>query len=169
MVALVAERDTAVADLRAARVEADEVQGTIEDGEAELARLRAGDVGDPRAHLRHVVHPQDPAEIRRSRILDVWSAVSVALGLLLLAVLVLTGTASLWAGLLVIGAAYLAIEAIVRRRFLRLLLDVTMLLAVLSVLILVLQDLALFLAAALLAIGIVILRDNVRELRRSGQ
>jgi hypothetical protein len=35
--------------------------------------------------------------------------------------------------------------------------------------ILVLQDLALFLAAALLAIGIVILRDNVRELRRSGE
>jgi hypothetical protein len=169
MGALVAERDSAVANLRSARIQADEAQATIEDMEAELARLRAGDLGDSRAHLRHVVHPQDPAEIRRSRILDVWSAVSVALSLLLLAVLLLTDTAGLWVGLLVIGAAYVAIEAIVRRRLLRLLLDATILLAVLSVLILVLQDVALFLAAALLAIGLVILRDNVRELRHSGQ
>lgn len=161
------ERDRAVAELRALRVRVDETLAAIEDSQAELARVREGDAGDPRAHLRHVVHPQDPAAIRRSRLLDVWSAVSVALAVLLLGVLLITGAAPWWLGLVVIAAGYVAIEALVRRRFLRLLLDLTILLAIVGAAILLSTSLVVFVALGLLAIGVIILRDNVRELRRA--
>ncbi len=164
---MAAERDQVVAQRRGLRVRVDGTLATIEDSQAELARVRAGDPGDPRAHLRHVVHPQDPAAIRRSRLLDVWSAVSVALAVLLLGALLITGAAPWWLGLVVIAAGYVAIEALVRRRFLRLLLDLTILLAIVGAAILLYTSLAVFVALGLLAIGFVILRDNVRELRRA--
>jgi hypothetical protein len=164
---IAAERDRVVAELRGLRVRVDGTLATIEDSEAELARVREGDPGDPRAHLRHVVHPQDPAAIRRSRLLDVWSAISVALAVLLLGALLITGAAPWWLGLVVIVAGYVAIEALVRRRFLRLLLDLTILLAIVGAAILLYTSLMVFVAVGLLAIGYVILRDNVRELRRA--
>jgi len=129
--------------------------------------VQAGDHGDPRAHLRHVVHPQDPAEIRRSRALDVWSAISVALAILLLGALLITEPGLWWVGLVVVAVGYVVIEALVRRRFLRLLLDLTILLAVIAAVALVVTHLAASVAIVLLAIGFIILRDNVREMRRA--
>ena len=164
---IAAERDRIVAELRGLRVRVDGTLATIDDSEAELARVHSGDAGDPRAHLRHVVHPQDPAAIRRSRLLDVWSAISVALAVLLLGALLITGAAPWWLGLVVIVAGYVAIEALVRRRFLRLLLNLTILLAIVGAAILLYTSLMVFVAVGLLAIGYVILRDNVRELRRA--
>ena len=160
-----ADRDRVVRDLRDKRVEADGIAAAIDDSEAQLARLAVGDQGDARAHLRLVVHPQDPAEIRRSRVLDVWSAISVALAILLLAGLLITDTRDWWVGLLVIVAGYVAIEALVRRRFLRLLLNLTIVLALVAGAIVVFTNLPVFIAAGLVAIGFLILRDNVRELR----
>ena len=165
--AVTAERDAAVRALGERRVAAEGLAAAIGDSKAELVRLRAGDTGDPRSHLRHVVHPQDPAEIRRSRVLDVWSAVSVAFAVVLLGVLLIFNVSWWWIGVLVIVAGYVAIEALVRRRFLALLLDVTIVLAVIGALIVVGAYLPEFIAVALLAVGVVILRDNVRELRQS--
>jgi len=165
--AVTAERDAAVRALGERRVAAEGLAAAIGDSQAELVRLRAGDTGDPRSHLRHVVHPQDPAEIRRSRVLDVWSAVSVAFAVVLLGVLLIFNVSWWWIGVLVIVAGYVAIEALVRRRFLALLLDVTIVLAVIGALIVVAAYLPEFIAVALLAVGVVILRDNVRELRQS--
>jgi hypothetical protein len=159
------DRDRAVGELRDKRIEVEVVAASIADCEAELARIAAGDRGDARAHLRHVVHPQDSAEIRRSRVLDVWSAISVALAILLLAVLFITDAGAWWVGLIVVAAGYVAIEALVRRRFLRLLLNLTIMLAIVAGVIVVVTNLPVFVAAGLLAIGFLILRDNVRELR----
>ncbi len=163
---IAADRNRVVAELRGLRVRVDGTLAAIEDSEAELARVREGDPGDPRAHLRHVVHPQDPAAIRRSRLIDIWSAVSVALAVLLLGGLLITGLAPWWVGLVVIAAGYLVIESLVRRRFLRLLLDLTILLAIVGAAILLYSSLVLFVALGLLIVGFIMLRDNVRELRQ---
>ena len=165
--AVAADRDRVVQELRDRRVQADGDLAAISDSEAELACVQAGDHGDPRAHLRHVVHPQDPAEIRRSRALDVWSAISVALAILLLGALLITEPGLWWVGLVVVAVGYVVIEALVRRRFLRLLLDLTILLAGIAAVALVVTHLAASVAIVLLAIGFVILRDNVREMRRA--
>ena len=94
-----------------------------------------------------------------------WSAISVALAILLLAGLLITDAREWWVGLVVIVAGYVAIEALVRRRFLRLLLNLTIVLALIAGAIVVFTNLPVFIAAGLVAIGFLILRDNVRELR----
>jgi hypothetical protein len=162
-----AERDETVDKLRALRRRADGVASAIGDSNVALERIRAGDMGDPRTHLRHVVHPQDPAEIRRGRVLDVWSAMSVALAILLLGGLLITNVAPWWTGLIVVAIGYVVIEALVRRRVLVLLLNLTILLAVVASLILLWTHFALAVAASLLAIGFMILKDNLGELIRA--
>ena len=163
--AIVAERNRVVTTMRDLRIHNAALIAVIDDSEAELARIASGAGADARAHLRHVVHPQDPAQIRLSRVLDIWSAVGVALSILILGALLIARPQDLWIGLIVIIVASIAIEAIVRRRFLRLLLDLTIVLAVVGAVILVVLNLALFAALGLLAIGVVILRGNVSELR----
>jgi hypothetical protein len=163
--AIAAERDRVVQDLRERRVRSAAYVAVIDDSEVELARARDGDTEDPRAHLRHVVHPQDPAQIRLSRALDVWSAIGVSLAILLYGILLFTNPWAWWIGLLAIGAAALGIEALVRRRFLRLLLDVTIILAFAGGIILVSANLPLMIAVGLLGIGLFVLRDNIRELQ----
>jgi hypothetical protein len=164
--AIAAERDRVVEEVRARRIRTAAYSAVIEDSEAELARVRQGIIGDPRAHLHHVVHPQDPGQIRLSRALDVWSAVGVSLAIVLYGALLITRPEAWWIGLLVIVSAALGIEALVRRRFLRLLLDVTIILAFVGALILAAANVPLLVAIGLLGVGFFILRDNVRELRR---
>jgi hypothetical protein len=163
--ALVAQRDSATTELRSRRLAADGLRSAIGDCERQLEALAAGDVGDPRAHLRHVVHPQDQATIRRSRVLDIWSAVSVALALGVMSTMLILDFGQWWVGLLVVVVAYTVIEAVVRRRFLQLLLQVTILLAMIGVVILVREYVSWSIALGLLVVGLLILRDNVRELR----
>jgi hypothetical protein len=160
-------RDSAVAQLTNLRRQADEIRTTLDDTEAELARVAAGDLGDPRGHLRFIAHPQDPRLIRRSRILDVWAAISVAALLFLLALLIFLGSETWWIGVPALIFGYVGIEALVRRRFLDLLLNVTALLAVIGALILLREYFVQAVILAVAAIGILILRDNVRELRAS--
>jgi hypothetical protein len=163
--ALVAQRDSATAELRSMRIAADGLRSAIGDSARQLAALAAGETGDPRAHLHHVVHPQDPATIRRSRVLDIWSAISVALALGVMGWMLIMEIGEWWVGLLVVVVAYTVIEAVVRRRFLQLLLQVTILLAMIGVVILVREYLSWSIALLLLIVGLLILRDNLRELR----
>ncbi len=162
-----AARAAAVEELTDLRRQAEDLRVTIADTDAELERVARGELGDPRAHLRFVAHPQEPNLINRSRILDVWSAVGIAAAIVLLGSLLIVGGAWWWIGLPVILVGYVAIEALVRRRFLILLLNVCVLLAVTAALILLESYLLEAIAILLLAVGILILRDNVRELRSS--
>jgi hypothetical protein len=160
-------RAATVAELTDLRRQAEDLRVAIADAEAERERVARGEPGDPRSHLRFVAHPQDPGLIRRSRILDVWSAVGIAAALVLLGALLIFEVAWWWVGLLAIFGGYAMIEALVRRRFLVLLLNVTVLLAVVAALILIGSHLLEAIALLLLAIGVLLLRDNVRELRTS--
>ena len=162
-----AELETTVEDLTGLRRRAEELRVTAADIDADLRRVERGEPGDPRAHLRFVAHPEDPSLARRSRILDVWSAVGIATAIVLLGGLLIVGVDWWWVGLPVILAGYVAIEALVRRRFLILLLNVTVLLAIIAALILLETYFLEAIAILLLAVGILILRDNVRELRSS--
>ncbi len=162
-----AELETTVEELAGLRRRAEELRVTSADIDADLRRVERGEPGDPRAHLRFVAHPEDPGLARRSRVLDVWSAVGIATAIVLLGALLIIGVDWWWVGLPVILAGYVAIEALVRRRFLILLLNLTVLLAIIAALILAKTYLLEAIAIVLLAIGILILRDNVRELRSS--
>ena len=165
--AIAADRDATIADLTAARAHAEALRETIDEAREEVVRLEAGDPGDPRAHLRMVVRPQSQGDIRRSRLLDFWSAIGVGLSVFLIGAVLVVEPSWIWAALLVVGFGYVAIETIIRRRVLETLLDVTLILAAIALILIVVQNFLFVVAIAVLAVGFVILRDNLRELRSS--
>jgi hypothetical protein len=114
-----------------------------------------------------VARPQSQAEIRRSRILDFWSAIGVGLAVLFLGLVLILDPGSIWIALIVVAAGYVAIETIIRRRVLQTVLDLTLVLAGIALVLIAAQNLVLVLALSVVAVGVVILRDNVRELRSS--
>ena len=96
----------------------------------ELARIRAGDWGDPRSHLHHEHHPIPAEETRYGILVEVWSAISVSLLLIATIALIYLGILSVWVAILVVIAAYAFVEAAFQRRLTTLLLRLTLLLAV---------------------------------------
>ena len=132
---------------------------------AELARIGAGDWGDPRSHLRHEHHPIPPEETRYGRLVELWSAVSVGLLLLVTVLLVYFGILSPIGTVLVVVAAYTFIEAAFQRRLTILLLRLTLLLATIAAIVLAVTYATQVLVVALVGLAAIILVDNVRELR----
>jgi hypothetical protein len=165
--AIAAQRDSAVAELTAARAHVEALRESIVEAGEEVVRLEAGDLGDPRAHLRMVARPQSQGEIRRSRVLDFWSAIGVGLAVFFIGLVLVLEPGWIWMALLVVVVGYIAIETIVRRRVLQTLLDLTLILAGITLVLLAVQNLVFVLALAVVAVGLVILRDNLRELRSS--
>jgi hypothetical protein len=131
----------------------------------ELERVEDGDFGDPRGHLKHPHRPVPREEIRYGRIVEFWSAVSVGLLLLAIVALVSLRLVPWWAALLIAFAAYLLLEAAFRRRLTLLTLRVDLTLAIIGAAVLVWEGMFVIVIAAVAALALVILLDNVRELR----
>jgi hypothetical protein len=155
-------RETERNQLRSHRVELIE---SIEECRRLETALERGETGDPEAHLRHKRAPQSPEEIQQSRIAEVWAGLSIAI-LLLGGVAVLVFARENWSvALFLVIAAVVVVENALHRSLQRLLLNVTIALAVISTLVLIYQffwPLCLF---AIVVIALVILRDNLREIR----
>jgi hypothetical protein len=159
-----AERETAQAGRRKRLVELDE---TARAARAELARIRAGSWGDPRAHLHHGQQPIPPEESRYGRLVELWSAISVSLLLFATVAFIYFGILSPIAAVAVVAAAYAFVEAAFRRRLTALLLQLTLLLAGIGLIVLVVAYATELLVLTLFGLAAIILLDNVRELRGS--
>jgi len=136
-----------------------------EAARAALAKSADGDLGPPRAHLRHSHRPQPPEEQRYGRIVEFWSAISAGVLLIVLVGSLWLDLLSLWAAPLVAIGGYLAIEAAFRRRLIDLWLRVTLALALVGAIIIGIAYLPVFLIAAVAGIALLAIVDNVRELR----
>jgi hypothetical protein len=150
-------------DLAALRARRASITDTVAALEAERAALAAGDRGDPRAHLKHPHRPVPPEETRYNIVVEVWSAVSVGVLLLTLAVLVAFELVT-WVGALLLAVGgYILIEAALRRRLTTVLLRVVLVLAVISAVILVFQFRIELIMAAVAALAVIVVAENVRE------
>jgi len=128
-----------------------------------LQKIEQGNWGDPQAHLHHK-HPPQPPVGKQARITELWAAVSGGLLLLALAVLVLLFP-EYWLELgVTVAAIFITIEATVRGRLANFLLNVTIILAVITGLILIWEFWWLMLLVAALAMVILMIRENLREL-----
>lgn len=138
----------------------------IEAAAAELDRSAQGGLVGPRAHLDHVREPVAPEVVRYGVLVELWSA--VGFGVLLLAVigLLLFAGVPVWGAVLLSLAIYVAVEAAFRRRIVSLFLQITLILAFAAALILVWEFAGALLIAALIALAVLTITDNVRELRR---
>ena len=105
------------------------------------------------------------ADVQYGRIVEFWSALSVGLLLLAIVALVSLRLAPWWVALGLALAGYAVLEAAFRRRLTLLTLRVELVLAMVSAAILVWEGLFLIVIAAVAGLALVVVLDNVRELR----
>ena len=156
----VAEEELAVLRARDATL-SDALERTAQT----LARAEAGDLGDPRAHLRHDQRPTPAESQAYGRAVELWSAISAGVLVIVLATTLYTGILPIWGALLLTIGGYIAIEAAFRRRLTRLALRITLFLAIVAAVILVIEFLPFLIVAAIAGVAILAIVDNVRELR----
>jgi len=148
------------------RTQATELSAAIAAGNHRLAQLEAGQLDDPRGHLRHAAEPQPPADARRRAYGEAWAALSVGLLIVALAVIVWFRILPPVTAIVVLLASYIAIESFFDRNVGELLLRITVVLAIISSIILIGQYLREILLAGLFGLGLLLIFDNLGEVRR---
>ena len=154
------------AKLAASRTRMVELETAIAAGERRVTELRAGLVDDPRAHLHHAAVPEPPDVTKRRRLAETWAALSVGLLVASLAVIIWFRILSPVAAIVVLFGIYLAIESFFRKDVAKLILRLSLVLAGITMLILAVTFLRELLLVALGALGLLLIADNVGELRR---
>jgi hypothetical protein len=128
-------------------------------------RVRSGQRVGPKDHIRHHQTPEPPQAFREGRIAELWAAASIGLLLLLGSALVVLGAPWFTALLLLVAGAVL-VDNILRGTAVRLLLNVSIVLAIVTALVLAYEFFWWLVLAALAAAGILVLANNLRELRK---
>ena len=152
------------AELASLRAREAGIRDAIGAMQRELRDLEAGEPGDPQGHLQHPHRPVPPEETRYNVLVEIWSAVSVGILLLVVAGLVFVRLVPWWGALLVGLVGYILIELALRRRLTRLLLRSVLILAVLGALILAVDFALELVLLAVVGLAIVVVLDNVREI-----
>jgi hypothetical protein len=152
-----------VEQLRAQLVTDETVSESLE---GYAAQLQAGKREPARAHISRALHPVSDDEGRTGRVAEVWAAVSVGLVLLALVWIVMFERQAITSALVASIALFAFLEASFRGRLTDLVSSVNVGLGMLAALIIVYQFFWELVAAAVLIVGIYILWDNLRELRR---
>jgi hypothetical protein len=129
-------------------------------------RLKAGERGPARAHISRAHRPASDAELRVSRVAEAWAAASVSLVLISFVAIVLFEREHLISMLVFSIALFAFVEAGFRGRLVNLVSSANIGLAVVASLILVYEFFWQLVVAAVLLVGLYLLWDNLRELRR---
>jgi hypothetical protein len=150
-----------VAALRSALANAEVVEAALD---AHRGRLDAGDFGGSRAHLRRPRRPSAAQEVRLGRLAEGWAALST--GILLVGFVALYLTTDFWLpGLLAVIGVMALMEALFRRQVLRSARLAVNALAIAAGLLVLYQLYWLVLIGLVAVASLVIIVDNVRELR----
>ncbi len=154
------------AQLAGLRARTAELTAAIGAAELSLDRFDAGWRGDPRAHLSHAAAPEPPDLTKRRVFAETWAALSVGVLVLALALILWFRILPLGPTMLLLVVGYLAIESFAQRRVETLLLRITVILAAISAVLLGWAYLRELVLLGLGALGLFILLDNAREIRR---
>jgi hypothetical protein len=147
------------AHLASEEVVADELEDYV-------GRLAEGDLEPVRAHIGRAHAPASDVELRTSRIAEVWAAVSVGLMLMALVVIAVFEPEHLTFGLVASIALFAFVEATFKGRMTNLVSSVNIGLAVVATLVLLFEFFWKIIIVAVLIVGLYVLWDNLRELRR---
>jgi hypothetical protein len=129
-------------------------------------RLQAGEREPARAHISRILQPVADNERRTGRVAEIWAAVSVGLMLLALVWIVMFERQAITSALVASIALFAFLEASFRGRMANLLSSVNVGLGILAALIIVYEFFWQLVALIVLIVGIYVLWDNLRELRR---
>ncbi len=143
-----------------------ELTGAIDAAERRVTDLRAGRLEDPRAHLQHASEPEAPDERSRRAYGETWAALSVGLLVAALAVIVWFRILPPIVAVFALFGAYLAIEAFFSRAVQGLVLRISVALAIVTAVVLTFEFLREIVLLGLLLLGVLLIADNVAEVRR---
>jgi len=130
-----------------------------------LERMRAGERDDPHAHIHHLAAPVKTTQrLHFDRAAETWAAISLSLLLFATAALIFFAPKYLWAGLAIIIILFAVTDSILRGAFIQTVSRITLLLAMIAALILLFHFWKWMLVVVLLAIGIFLMLQRLREL-----
>ena len=141
-------------------------EGSVEALHRYAQRIRSGERGPLRAHIHHTHAPTTGEELRLSQFAETWAAISIGIMVLGFVVLALFAPDYLSLGFFSLLMVFIAIEATFRRRIARLITWITIVLAMISAVILLIEFWDEALVVAVLLAGGYITWENLRELRR---
>src|SRR5215204_4537113 len=139
----------------------------VSESLAEYAdRLRAGERDQARAHISRAHRPASEDELRVSRVAEAWAAISVSLMLISFVGIAMFEREHL-ISMLVFSIAFFAfVEAGFRGRLVNLVSSANIGLAVVATLIIIYEFFWQLVVAAVLVLGLYVLWDNLREIKR---
>ena len=138
----------------------------IESLEGYADRLRAGEREPARAHISRALQPVSDDQRRTGRVAEVWAAVSVGLMLIVLVWIVVFRREVITSALIPSIALFAFLEAGFRGRLSNLVSSVNVGLGIVAALIIAYEFFWQFVALVVLVVGIYVLWENLRELRR---
>ena len=159
----VAELSAEVDRLRARLATDEAVSGALKEY---ADRLDAGEREPARSHISRAHRPASDAELRVSRMAEAWAAASVSLVLISFVAIVLFERDHLISMLVFSIALFAFVEAGFRGRLVNLVSSANIGLAVVAALVIVYEFFWQLVVAAVLIVGLYVLWDNLRELRR---
>lgn len=163
--ALEKEINTLAAEVRALRREHSENTAVYQGLSQRLVQLRMGKKDDPRAHIRHMAIPDDPAQVLRfDRAAEAWAAISLSLLLFAIGALIFFAPQYIWIGLTIILILFLVTESILRGAFIQTVAKITLLLAMVATVILFLHFWKWIIVGILVIMGISLMYQRLREL-----
>jgi uncharacterized membrane protein len=163
--ALELEISTFSAEVHLLRREYWENTSLMEGLTRQLERMKAGGQDDPRLHIHHLAVPDDPTRVLRfDRLAETWAAVSMSLLMFAIAALIFLTPQYLWTGLVIILILFVVTESFLRGAFVQTVGRITLILAMVAALILFLHFWKWILVAALVAMGISLMYQRLREL-----
>ncbi|GIV77910.1 hypothetical protein FKZ61_001380 [Litorilinea aerophila] len=154
------------AELDQLRAQAAQERALLAALEQHEARLRAGDRGPAREHIRRAHRPASEQRLRLSRLAEIWAAVSISVTMVGFVALVYLARHYLVFGLTTIIALFTFIEAGFRGQLLRLVVSLTIGLAVVASLVLLYEFFWQVITLTVLVVGLYIMWENLRELRQ---
>jgi hypothetical protein len=128
-------------------------------------RLQRGETVSPEAHL-HRIHRPEPPLPPQYRAVEVWAAISGALILLGIFLVLILQPKQWYVWLIGFGVVMGAVENLVRRNLVNYLLNIIIILACISAIILLIEFWQLFLGLLLIGLVIFIIRGNLQEIYR---
>jgi cation transport ATPase len=157
------ELSTEVEEMRAELAEDEVLHESLGD---HAERLRNGERPPARAHMSHPARPVSEEETRAGRVAQLWASISVAAVLLTLFVIFAYERQHLLSALVFAIAMFAFIEAGFRRRLTRFIVSANIGLAIVGALVLLQHYFWQIIVLAVLAVGLYILWENLRELGR---
>jgi hypothetical protein len=161
---LEAEVAAQAAKLRDMRRERSANQAVLESLRRRSERRRAGDVGEPQAHITHAAEPVPPATMRFHGAAELWAALSISLLLIGLAVLILAAPTNVWSEGIILVIAFVVGESVLRGSFTRTVNRLAVIAALVAIVVLFVQYWEFALVGLLLWLAVFLLYQRFREL-----